>query len=160
MKYITVEHLAKEAIALGKDSLIAKIDIKAAYDLIPVAPKDHLCLGMIWEEKFILTLCCLLVLDQHQKIFNAVADALEWCMIKEGVNIIYHYLDDFAVLAPLAPRSVIPIPNTEVSLLGLSSRKAQAGPSNCIEFFGIIIDMVKQELQLPRDKLYRLLRAV
>ena len=40
LKYITVEQVAKEAIALGKGSLIAKIDIKAAYHLIPVAPKD------------------------------------------------------------------------------------------------------------------------
>ena len=49
--YITVEQVAKEAIALGKGSLIAKIDIKAACHLIPVAPKDRLCLGMKWEEK-------------------------------------------------------------------------------------------------------------
>ena len=34
------------------------------------------------------------------KVFNAVADALEWCVVNEGVNIIYHYLDDFAVLGP------------------------------------------------------------
>ena len=51
LKYATVEQVAKEAIALGKDSLIAKIDIKAAYRLIPVAPKDRLYLGMKWEDK-------------------------------------------------------------------------------------------------------------
>ena len=37
LKYATVEQVAKEAIALGKKSLIAKIDIKAAYYLISVA---------------------------------------------------------------------------------------------------------------------------
>ena len=36
----------------------------------------------------------------------------------------------------------------------------QAGPSTCIEFLGIIIDTVKQELRLPRDELDRLLMAV
>ena len=32
------------------------------------------------------------------KIFTAIADALEWCMAKEGVQAVYHYLDDFIVL--------------------------------------------------------------
>ena len=32
------------------------------------------------------------------KIFNAVADALEWLISKEGVECNYHYLDDFTIL--------------------------------------------------------------
>ena len=51
LKYITVDQVAKHAIALGEGSLIAKIDIKSAYRLIPVAPKDRLYLGMKWEGK-------------------------------------------------------------------------------------------------------------
>ena len=50
MKYITVEQVAKEATALGKGILIVKIDIKAAFFLTPVAPKDRSCLGMRWED--------------------------------------------------------------------------------------------------------------
>ena len=34
------------------------------------------------------------------KIFNAVADGLEWCITKVGVQVRYHYLDDFIVLGP------------------------------------------------------------
>jgi hypothetical protein len=34
------------------------------------------------------------------KIFNAVADALEWCITKQGVTHIFHYLDDFLVMGP------------------------------------------------------------
>jgi len=36
----------------------------------------------------------------------------------------------------------------------------QAGPTSIIEFLGIIIDTVKQELRLPRDKLDRLLASI
>ena len=50
-KYITVEQEGKEATALGKGSLIAKINIKTGYCLIPVALKDHSCLGMKYEGK-------------------------------------------------------------------------------------------------------------
>ena len=63
LKYITVEQVAKEGIALGKGS---HIDIKAAYRLIPVAPIDHLCLGMTWEEKVYIDAMLRLVLDQRQ----------------------------------------------------------------------------------------------
>ena len=34
------------------------------------------------------------------KIFNSVADAVEWCVVREGVEHIFHYLDDFAVSRP------------------------------------------------------------
>jgi len=68
---------------LGKGSLIAKIDIKAAYRLIPVVPKDRLCLGMKWEEKIYNDAMLPFGLKSAPKIFNAVADALEWCVIKK-----------------------------------------------------------------------------
>ena len=32
--------------------------------------------------------------------FNAVADALEWCICRQGVKYIHHYLDDFVVMGP------------------------------------------------------------
>lgn len=44
--------------------------------------------------------CSLLDYDLHRKIFNALADALEWCIAMEGVEGIFHYLDDFAIIGP------------------------------------------------------------
>ena len=32
------------------------------------------------------------------KLFNALADAVKWCVHAEGVPDVYHYLDDFAVV--------------------------------------------------------------
>jgi len=40
-------------------------------------------------------------LTSAPKIFNVVADALEWCLTAEGVEVVYHYLDNFAILGPL-----------------------------------------------------------
>ena len=34
------------------------------------------------------------------KIFKTVANALEWCISKEGADSVYHYLDDYIVLGP------------------------------------------------------------
>ena len=32
------------------------------------------------------------------KLFNAVADALEWCVKSEGAGFMWHYLDDFITI--------------------------------------------------------------
>ena len=161
LKYITVEQVAKKAFSLGKGSLIAKIDIKAAYRLIPVSPQDRPFLGMKWDDKVYVDGMLPFGLRSAQKIFNAVADAVEWCVANENVPAIYHYLDDFAVIGP---------PNSEECENSLQTLKLvcedlgiplvsekQAGPSNNIEFLGIVIDTVKQELQLPTDKYERML---
>lgn len=34
------------------------------------------------------------------KIFNVVADALEWYLHWKGIRHIFHYLDDFIVVGP------------------------------------------------------------
>ena len=100
LQYITVDQVAKQAITLGKGSLIAKTDIKSAYRLIPVAPKDRLYLGMKWEGKVYFDGVLPFMLRSTPKNFNTVVDALEWCVAEEVVGIIHHYLDDFAVLGP------------------------------------------------------------
>ena len=45
MSYVTVDEIARAALSLGKGSLIAKIDIKAAYRLVPVHPEDRAAVG-------------------------------------------------------------------------------------------------------------------
>ena len=160
LKYITVEQVAKKAVLLGRGSLIAKIDIKAAYCLIPVSPADRHYLGMRWKDKVYIDAKLPFSLRSAPKIFNAVADALEWCIASAGVEVVYHYLDDFAVPG---------MPETEQCSRNLGLLKAvcsdlgippapekQAGPTTVIEFLGIIIDTSRQELHLPADKLERL----
>ena len=160
LKYVTVEQVAKKAMQLGIGSLIAKIDIKSAYRLIPVSPLDRHYLGMQWEGQVYVDGMLPFGLRSAPKIFNAVADALEWCIAREGVEDIYHYLDDFATLG---------LPNSEqcgwnlhtlqsvCQKLGIPlAAEKQAGPSTTIEFLGITIDTIRQELRLPYDKLERL----
>ena len=43
------------------------------------------------------------------KIF-AVADGLEWCTAKEGVQFIFHYMDNFVVLGPPGSAAELGIP--------------------------------------------------
>ena len=51
MSYITVDEVARAALALGRGTLMAKIDIKSAYRLIPVHPADRIWQGMMWDDQ-------------------------------------------------------------------------------------------------------------
>ena len=57
---------------------MAKIDIKAAYRLIPVHPADRWLLGMQFEGAIFMDMVLPFGLRSAPKIFNAVANALEW----------------------------------------------------------------------------------
>ena len=101
LSYTTVEQVAA---GYTGGALLAKIDIEAAYRLILVHPHDCQLQAVEWEGKFYINP---MVQFRHRlapKIFNAVADTLEWCMRRRGIRHVFHYLDDFIVFGP--PHSV------------------------------------------------------
>ena len=82
--------------------------------------------------------------------FNAVADALEWCVAKQGIWHIYHYLDDFIVLGSpgMAECGASPsILQRVCQELGVPlALEKQDGPAAVLTFLGIEIDTIRQEL--------------
>ena len=94
LSYTTVEQVAA---GYTGGALLAKIDIL-------VHPHDCQLQAVEWEGKFYINP---MVQFRHRlapKIFNAVADTLEWCMRRRGIRHVFHYLDDFIVFGP--PHSV------------------------------------------------------
>ena len=143
MSYISVDQVATAALALGKGALLAKIDIKSAYRLVPVSPVDRRWLGMELGGNLYVDGMLPFGLRSAPKIFNALADALEWCIAMEGVEGIFHYLDDFAIIGP---------PDSDICALHLNTLvrickelgvplapEKQEGPTSVIIFLGIII---------------------
>ena len=100
-------------------------------------------------------------LHSAPKLFNAVADALEWCIRQAGVSYIFHYLDDFIVLglpcSPQCPDDLSTLKPVCGSLGVPLAVNKEAGPTTCLTFLGIEIDSVTAQLRLPSDKLQRLL---
>ena len=93
-------------------------------------------------------------------IFTAVADALQWIMIKHGVSSVAHYLDDYITLG--APGSLEckqnldrMIATCEHTGTPLEVNKCE-GPSTTNVFLGLELDSLKLEIRLPEPKLHRL----
>ena len=164
LSYITVQEVAAKAVELGKGSMIAKIDIKSAYRLIPICPHDCKWLGIQWQDQIYVDGMLPFGLRSAPKIFTAVADAMEWCVHQAGVKYIYHYLDDFAVLgspdSEECHRHLLCLQSVAADLGVPLAPDKQDGPTNVIVFLGIIIDTTRQELRLPEDKLRRLLETI
>ena len=74
LKYTLVEQVAEKVFELGPSAL-AKIDVKSAYRIVPVHPDDRPLLGMLWQD---IDASLPFGLRFAPKLFNAIADALEW----------------------------------------------------------------------------------
>ena len=126
-----------------------------------VSPLDRIWLGMCWKDQIYVDSKLPFGLRSAPKNFTAIADALEWCMTKEGVQAVYYYLDDFIILGPPGSEvcgESLQILHKVCKDLGVPlPPEKQEGPSSVITFLGITIDTNCQELRLPEEKLKRLL---
>ena len=76
--YITVDHAIYSIVQSGPNTLLAKIDIKSAFRLIPVHPADRHLLAMRWRDKSYIDGCLPFGLRSAPKLFNILADLLSW----------------------------------------------------------------------------------
>ena len=90
LQYTCVEKVARAAQSMGRGALLAKLDVQAAYRLIPVHPDDCPLLGIRWGDSYYVDEMLPFGLRSAPKIFTAVADALQWCFQQRGVTDVDH----------------------------------------------------------------------
>ena len=100
LAYTTVDTVAAQAASLGRGALLAKVDIEAAYRLIPVHPQDRVLQGIQWNSMTYINPMLPFGLRSAPKIFNTVADGLHWHLVQAGISFLFHYLDDYIMVAP------------------------------------------------------------
>ena len=164
IQYITVDDAAQKIISLGPGTLMAKIDIRSPFRLIPVHPTDRHLLGMKWKEYTFIDTCLPFGLRSAPKLFNILADLLTGVLTRQGVTFVLHYLDDFLTLGP--PASNICQQNLNIiqkvcTSLGipLALEKVE-GPSTTLTFLGIALDTINMEARLSEEKLTRIRQLV
>jgi len=160
LSYITIDDAIERILTTGTDTLLAKIDIKSAFRLLPVHPADRHLLGMEWQKNIFIDTCLPFGLRSAPKLFNILADLLSWITTQRGVTCSIHYLDDFLMMGP--PRSTACQKNLDIfkhtcEELGvpLATEKVE-GPSTCLTFLGVVLDTAKSEIRLPEEKLLRI----
>ena len=94
LSYVSVDDIVDTILALSQGSLLAKIDVRSAYRVVPVHPEDRMLLGMVWKGSIYVDAALPFGLRSAPKMFTAVADACEWILGQRGLPRVRHYLDD------------------------------------------------------------------
>ena len=159
LHYATFDQAPSLVACHRKDSLMAKLNLKHAFQLCPVCPDNRELLGIHWQDNFYINLRLPFSLRSSPFLFNPLADTFQW-LLKTNYHIqdLMHYLNDYFTVGPsnspvyahnvqtithVAPQVGIPMaPNKLV------------GPTICLVFLGILIDTTHMETSPPGDKLY------
>ena len=164
LSYTSVDHAAKMIVAQGKGALLAKLDLESAYRMIPVHPVDRPLLGMRWGGKVWLDTTLPFGLRSAPKIFNVMADCLQWIFRNRGADGVIHYLDDYLFVGPPASGACGRALRRAIEIchqLGVRlSLKKLEGPSVELSFLGLQLDTDRMEIRLPEDKLSRLRQSL
>lgn len=164
LKYTSVDQAVQTIMTLGPGALMAKFDIESAYRLIPVHPDDRPLLGMTWRDKLYIDAALPFGLRSAPKIFNAMADAMQWIFRSQGIALTLHYLDDFIVFGAPATAECQAALDLALQLchrlgIPIAAHKTE-GPARILIFLGIELDTVEMEIRLPKEKLQRLKREI
>ncbi len=161
LSLVSIDTIAATVLSLGRGALLAKLDVEAAFRIIPVHPDDRHLLGMQWRKELYVDTTLPFGLRSAPQIFSALADGLEWVIRSRGVQNITHYIDDFIIVGP--PNSPACSANLEITLsvcreLGVPIAQSKTeGPSTCLTILGIVVDTHLMQLRLPQDKIARLI---
>ena len=162
LKYVRVDDVVRRLLQLGLGVEMAKIDGKSAYRIVPVHPEDRSLLGMCWNGDIFVDAALPFGLRSAPKVFNAIADAMEWMANEQGVSALWHYLDDYITCGVAgsneyaANLSVLKRLCTFLEI-SLAEDKVE-DPAKCLVFLVIEIDTVKGEVRLPGPKLEMLVK--
>ena len=80
LSYASIDKAADIVLRLGRNTQLAKLDIRSAYRIVPVHPEDRWLLGMSWRGKVYINTVLPFGQRSAPKVFNTIADALEWIM--------------------------------------------------------------------------------
>jgi len=80
---------------------MSKIDLKTAFQLIPVRPEDWNLLGICCRDQFYVDTCLPFKLHSAPCLFNQLSIAIHLILQHSyGVQHLLHYLDDFFTADP------------------------------------------------------------
>ena len=155
--FSSVEDAAHLMYHLGPNTMLAKLDIKEAYRLIPVHPNDRIFQEILWQDSVYIDYQLPFGMASAPAIFSALSEALEWVLHQRRVRSVVYYMDDFLLMGSpgtsecsLAQATTIVI----CSELGvpLAEDKTE-GPVTKLSFLGIQLNTACMLTCLPPDKL-------
>ena len=138
--------------------MLVNVDIKEAYQMIPIHPQDQQLQGVQSKGEVFIDGMLPFSLHSGPKVLSAVADALQWILSTKGITHSLHYLYNYIMVTDSLDKALIQknILTSTYESLGVPLEYSKLeGPSSCLIFLGIEVDTESLQLKLPSDKLSR-----
>ena len=161
---VKTEHFKMEGIHMLKDLLragdwMAKIDLKDAYFMIPIAQEDRDFLKFQWKDQTYQFNCLPFGLSSAPWVFTKITRPVVAALREIGLRLII-YIDDILVIAET--ESLLKDHVTAVMYLlenlgfVVNHPKSELDPSQEIEFQGFTVNSERMELKLPGEKIKKI----
>ena len=127
--------------------------------MLPILLEDQLLLGISWKNSIYIDKALLFGLRSAPKIFSAVADAIQWILLKKGIVNNLHYLDDFIFVVKRKKDAQHQMSQLAAlfSKLGVPLEQSKLeGLPQSLTFLDIENDTVSCQQRLVREKILRL----
>ena len=168
-KYCTVQYTSFDTALdmlsnLGKGAIAARLDIKSAFRLLPINPRDFELLGFRISGKFFVDKCLPFGCSLSCNLFEKFATFLEWALKRRTLDEnIVHYIDDFLVAAKDLVSCEYLMNNFSVMCQELGvplAPEKTIGPASKFTFLGLDIDTDNMSVSIPSDKLDKLISSL
>lgn len=151
--------------SLGRGSLIGKMDIKSAFRLLPCRPGDFDLLGFKFQDQYYIDKCMPMGCSISCSTFEKFSTFLQF-ELKRRTNSqnIDHYLDDFFFAGSPSSNSCQYLMDAFTELCNevgvpIADDKTE-GPTTCLTYLGYQLDTEKLHIQIPSDKVVKLLQQI
>ena len=156
VQYARVDDAVTMIKQLGQGCFLAKTDIKSAFRIIPILPRDYDLLGIFWQGKYYYDRVMPMGCASSCRTFEMFSTAIEWVAKKHlSMPHLIHILDDYLMAAPTFHQCRINLDRflSLCAYLGVPmAPEKTVGPENVLAFAGIELDTLRMEARLPRDK--------
>ena len=161
---VKTEHFKMEGIHMLKDLLragdwMAKIDLKDAYFMIPIAQEDREFLKFQWKDQTYQFNCLPFGLSSVPWVFTKTTRPVVAALREIGLRLII-YIDDILVMAEteslLKDHVTAVVYLLENLGLVINHPKSELDPSQEIEFVGFTVNSKTMELKLPGEKIKKI----
>lgn len=142
-------------------ALLAKVDIRNAFRLLPIYPGDFELLGIYINGAYYIDKCLPFGCSISCKIFEAFFHFLRMgCQIKTQLDTVHHYLDDFIFIGKSNSDYCSTVMYTfqdicsEIGVPLIQDKTID--PTTKLTFLGLEIDTVNMLVQIPVSKVQEL----
>ena len=160
--YVQYQHFKMDNLSMTKtvikpNDYMVKVDLKDAYQCIPVHQADRKYMRLRWKGTLYQFTCLPFGLASAPRQFTRLMKPIVTELRKLGIRLLI-YLDDI-ILFNQDPTQLVTDMNSLTHLLRnlglvLNTKKSVTTPTRQIEFLGMDIDSTRMEISLPQVKLH------